>query len=178
MIVLPQNIQQHFIHFGCKKTSFLDNSPQKIDPKYKELFVPRNGYICQDSWHLPIQKTWSRQAIVTYRNDDVPYRNPIYIYINMGVKQNVSKFLVWGILTLNKTCQTMIPNCQKKRTPRSCEKLRWNVVAYLSKSPTIRMGLEPNGMELARDLAATWEGFKTWLCYNGAPGMMITNRFL
>ena len=33
-------------------------------------------------------------------------------------------------------------------------------MAYLSKSPTIRMGLEQNGMELARDLAATWEGFR------------------
>ena len=45
MIVLPQNIQQISYVCDVRTILFFDNSPQKIDPQYKELFVPRNGYI-------------------------------------------------------------------------------------------------------------------------------------
>lgn len=122
MIVLPQNIQQISYIWDVRTILFFDNSPQKIDPPYKELFVPRNGYIFarirdrlrKDSWHWPIQTTWSRQAIVTYRNDDVPYRNPIY----MGVKQNVSKIQNLRHLDFEQNLQDYDTQLPKKKHPK------------------------------------------------------------
>ena len=130
MIVLPQNIQQISYVCDVRTILFFDNSPQKIDPQYKELFVPRNGYI----YILPgfvigfagFVTFTDPKDLESAGNRDISQwwctLQESHIYIYMGVKQNVSKFLVWGILTLNKTCKAMIPNCQKKKLPQGAVK--------------------------------------------------------